>query len=82
MLSWFPQSPVTSDAPPDGAKSSDAPNETSLPGEQSRTLNEQARTEDALPHDRILGNLLQGQDGSEKGNGIHLRFSNPICLSG
>ncbi|KAJ7225359.1 hypothetical protein GGX14DRAFT_420149 [Mycena pura] len=49
-LSWFPQSPVTSDAPTE--------KKTSLE-EQNGSRNE-SRTAEALPHDRILGNLFAG----------------------
>ncbi|KAJ7446492.1 hypothetical protein B0H11DRAFT_382181 [Mycena galericulata] len=62
MLSWFPQSPTTSDTPE--AK------ETSLPGEANGNLSEQARTpvQETLPHDKILGNLFdRPQDSAANG---------------
>ncbi|KAJ7786485.1 hypothetical protein B0H16DRAFT_1490631 [Mycena metata] len=58
MLSWFPQSPAASDAP-------NATKEPLSGGIQSENLNEQPRTEEALPHDRILGTLFRPQNRAE-----------------
>ncbi|KAJ6575281.1 hypothetical protein B0H19DRAFT_1127997 [Mycena capillaripes] len=60
MLSWFPQSPVTSDAP-NVAKKAPLPDQNGL--------NEPAHAEEVTPHDRILGNLFHTQESSEKRNG-------------
>ncbi|KAJ7040446.1 hypothetical protein C8F04DRAFT_1178165 [Mycena alexandri] len=57
MLSWFPRSPVTSEA--------NATKEPLSGGIQSENSNEQPRTEEALPHDRILGTLFRPQDRAE-----------------
>ncbi|KAF7347698.1 hypothetical protein MVEN_01527000 [Mycena venus] len=58
MLSWLPQSPVTSDAPIEAKEE---------PLETTEIQHEQPHTEEALPHDRILGNLFNAQGTSDKG---------------
>ncbi|KAJ7361577.1 hypothetical protein DFH08DRAFT_844601 [Mycena albidolilacea] len=68
MLSWFPQSPVTSDAPIQT-------NEASSP---TRAPNEQPHSEEALPHDRILGNLYTTDKGL---NGISFKFPPNLPLN-
>ncbi|KAJ7727812.1 hypothetical protein DFH07DRAFT_851476 [Mycena maculata] len=65
MLSWFPQSPTTSDA-----------NEVKETVEEpSDDRNQQPRTPRTLPHDRILGNLFEGRD-----NGLNGPLHRPSIL--
>ncbi|KAJ7808242.1 hypothetical protein B0H14DRAFT_2870678, partial [Mycena olivaceomarginata] len=65
--SWFPQGPVTSGAP---IQTNEAPSPT-------RALNEQPHSEEALPHDRILGNLYT----TDKGLNGHLPRASALDTS-